>query len=412
MRDYLTRYAARTGYGDDTYWGGKSLTQLGQYMLIARQMHDPAENTLRDSLRTALTDWYTYTPGETAHYFARYPKWHALIGMKPSYGSEAFNDNHFHYGYFTTASAMLGMTDPEFLKDYGPMARLVAKQYANWDRTDTDFPFLRCFDIWEGHSWASGLSSGTGANQESSSEAMQSWGGLFLLGTMLHDKPMTAAGAMGYAMESRAVREYWFNEHKDNFAPNFGHSITGMVWSGGNLYGTYFSGDPAWIYGIQWLPMSPMLSYLVRDPAYAKRSFDAMLAERQNKEGSAEISRMGSALGNVVLGEAAQINPDWAVAQMDALWDANDPAAHDNDTPGLTYYEAHALRSLGSIQWEYHMDVPTSCVYYNAGTKTYHYIVYNPDSAPCRVAVYRSGKRIGALEAPAQTLVSKTQLLP
>mgnify|MGYP003334179163 CR=1 FL=1 len=40
------------------------------------------------------------------------------------------------------------------------MAKLVAKEYANWDSSDTAFPFLRVFDIWEGHSWAAGFSSG------------------------------------------------------------------------------------------------------------------------------------------------------------------------------------------------------------------------------------------------------------
>ncbi len=407
MRDYLTRYATKTDYGDDTYWGGKSLTQFAQYMMIARLMHDPSYDTLRASLRKALTDWYTYTPGEKAHFFARYPNWHALIGFKPSYGSEAFNDNHFHYGYFTTATAMLGFTDPQFLHDYGPMATLAAKQYANWDRTDPRFPFLRTFDIWEGHSWAGGMSGGTGDNQESSSEAVQSWGGLFLLGTALGDKNMTAAGAMGYAMETTAAKEYWFNIHGDNFAPNFGHTVTGMVWSGGNLYGTYFSGDPAWIYGIQWLPMSPMLSYLVQDPEYARRSFRAMLAERQQHEGSAEISKMGPALGNVILGEAGQVNPDWTAEQMDTLWAANDPVAHDNDTPGLMYYFAHANRHLGERQWDWHLSIPTGGVYYDARTKAYTAVAYNPLPIPQSVAIYHNGQKSGSLTVPAGALVSQ-----
>ena len=406
MHDYLTRYAAKTGYGDDTYWGGKSLTQFGQYLLIAQEMRDPAFEPLKASLRTALTDWFTYTPGEQAHYFARYPNWHALIGFKPSYGSEGFSDNHFHYSYFTTAAAMLGMADPNFLREYGGMARLLAKQYANWDRNDPDFPFLRTFDVWEGHSWASGVSSPTGADQESSSEAVQSWGGLFLLGTELGDKDMTAAGAMGYAMETQAAQEYWFNVHGDNFAPNFPHPITSMVWSGGNLYGTYFSGDPAWIYGIQWLPMSPMLSYLVRDPAYAKRSFREMLAARQEKQGSATISSMGPALGNVILGEAGQVNPDWAAEQMDALWTANDPVAHDNDTPGLMYYFAHANRHLGLRQWDWHLSLGTGGVFYDAATKVYRAVAYNPLAAPQRVLVYHGDKQIDSVTVPGGALVN------
>ncbi len=410
MRGYLTRYAARTDYGNDTYWGGKSLLQLAQYMAMAHELHDPSFEKLRATLRTALTDWFTYTPGEKAHYFACYPNWHALIGFQSSYGSEGFNDNHFHYGYFTTAAAMLGMYDPDFLRDYGPMARLVAKEYANWDRTDLSFPHLRTFDVWEGHSWASGLSSGSGDNQESSSEAMQSWGGLFLLGTMLKDKEMTAAGAMGYAQESRAASEYWFNVHGDNFSKNYTHPIAGMVWSGGILYGTYFSGDPAWIFGIQWLPMSPMLSYLVKDPDYARQSIRTMLAELKAKKGSDTISSMGPALGNVILGAIQQVNPDWAAEQMDLLWDNNDPVAHDNDTPGLTYYFTHANRMLGAIQWDYHMSLPTSCVYYNPQTKVTSYVAFNPGATAQDVNVYKGNVKVGTIHVPAGALVRAVEL--
>lgn len=410
MKDYLTRYATRTEYGEDTYWGGKHLTQFAQYMTMARELKDPAYAKLRDSLHTALVDWYTYTPGEKAHYFTRYPNWRALVGVQPSYGSEGFNDHHFHYGYFTTASALLGMEDPQFLKDYGGMARLVAKEYANWDRSDANFPFLRTFDIWEGHSWASGFSSPTGDNQESSSEAMQSWGGLFLLGSALGDPEMTAAGAMGYAMESQAVMEYWFNQHGDNFSPNYKHPIAGMVWSGGLLYGTYFSGEPAWIYGIQWLPVSPMLSYLARDPEFAKKSFQTMMSEQEKNKGTNSISKMGPALGSVILGYALQFDPDYVCTEMDTLYRSGDPVARDNDTPGLTYYIAHANRDLGAIQWDYHTSLPTSTVYYNKQTKTWSYVVYNPQSTPQTVTVYKLDKKIGTLRVPAHSMVVKNAL--
>lgn len=409
MRDYLARYATRTDYGGDTYWGGKHLTQFGQYMAMARQMNDPHFDALRDSLRKALSDWFTYTSGEKEHFFARYPKWRALIGFNTSYGSEQFNDNHFHYGYFTSAAALLGIYDPQFLKDYGGMAKLVAKEYANWDRNDSAFPFMRTFDIWEGHSWAGGFSGGTGDNQESSSEAMQSWGGLFLLGTALGDKQMAAAGAMGYVMESHATLEYWFNIHGDNFAPNYGHPIVGMVWSGGNNYGTYFSGDPAWIYGIQWLPVSPMLSYLVSDPAFAKKNFGQMW-QAYKATGKDGISSMGPALGNVILGHAAQVNPDWVAEQEDELWLNNDKVAHDNDMPGIVYYTAHANRMLGAIQWNYHLSLPVSCVYYNARTQKLTCVAYNPNAMAQVATVYKDGKPIGTLPVPGNSFLCTNEI--
>lgn len=410
LKDYITRYATRTDYGEDTYWGGKHLLQWGQYLWMAHATNDDDNaKKLQASLKKALVDWLTYTPDEKSRFFARYPRWQALIGFNTSYGSEAFNDQHFHYGYFTTAGAMLGFDDPQFLKDYGPMLRLVAKQYANWEREDTNFPFLRTFDTWEGHSWAGGFSSPTGNNQESSSEAMQSWAGLFWLGQALGDEKMAATGAMGYAMESRATQEYWFNQRGGNFSPNWKHDVVGMVWSAGNNYGTYFSGDPAWIWGIQWLPMTPALGYLTEDSEFAKKSFGQMWAARKAKEGDFDVNKLGAALGNVILGQAAQVNPDWVAAQMDELWAANSPVAKDNDTPGLTYYFAHTNRTLGKIVLNRHLDWPLSRVYFNSRTKEYTIVAFNPATTPRPTKVYEDDKVIGQVMLPPRQLTSIRQ---
>ena len=301
----LIEYCAKNPkYGDDSYWGGKDLLRFAQYMQMARELKSPAYARLREQSRKSLADWLTYTPGEKSHYFTRYKNWHALIGIKDSYDSVRFNDQHFHYGYLTFSAALLGMEDPAFLADYKDMLRQVAKQYANWDRQDRRFPLLRTFDLWAGHSWAGGLGSPGGNNQESSSEAMQSWIGLYLLGTMLDDAEMTAAGAMGYAMESRATMEYWFNLHGDILPAEYKHPLVGVLWSGGQVYGTYFSGDPGWIYGIQCLPQSPGLDYLVRDPQFAAKAFRTALAARKAKEGSDDLAVMGD-LGNVLLAQAS-----------------------------------------------------------------------------------------------------------
>jgi len=301
------------------------MLRYAQHMVFASLMGRPEFPTLENTLRSALTNWYTYTPGGDANFFAYYPAWKALTGFPAGFGSDQFNDHHFHYGYFTHVTALLGMYDQAFLNNYGPMARLVAKEYANWDRSDTNFPFLRTFDIWGGHSEASGFSDSVkGNNQESSSEAMQSWGGLFLLGSMLGDNQMRDAGAMGYAMESEGVRQYYFdvpsfyNVSDRNWPSNYTKSVVGILWDSGQEYQTYFGGDPIFIHGIQWLPPSPIMSYQVEDPAFAQQDFNNMLAER----GSTSISPMGSQWGNYALSYAAQFNPAYSAAQMDQLWAA------------------------------------------------------------------------------------------
>ncbi len=299
MESYLEQYATKTGYGGDTYWGGKSLTQLGDYLSIASNLNSPAQDALKSSLDVALTDWFTYDAEELEHYFARYDRYKALVGFNESYGSSQFTDHHFHYGYFTRSTALLGFQDAHFLEEYGPMARLVAKQYANWERSDTEFPFFRTFDLWHGHSYAGGKSAGNGNNQESTSEAIQSWTGLFLLGEAMQDAPMAAAGAMGYAMERLAIKEYWTDYHGNPAASApvlgdggtlpeaYGHDIVGILFDNGPAFATFFNGDPSWIYGIQWLPVHPGMAYLSEDPAFSKSQMASMVADRAPTMGTA-----------------------------------------------------------------------------------------------------------------------------
>ncbi len=291
MRQYLSDYAAKETYGGDTYWGGKDLQQLGAYMSVADQIGDTEDaDRMRATLERALTDWYTYSEGEREHFFAMYPTWKALIGFGDSYGSAQFNDNHFHYGYFTLATALLGRADPEWAQRYGEMATLVAKQYANWDRDDERFPHFRTFGVWTGHSNAGGVSSPGGNNQESSSEAIQSEAGLFLLGSVLGDEDMQAAGAVQYVTERAAVRDYYQNAHGNPasaaydgdgaFPEAYDAGQAGILFDSGQAEATYFSGDPAWIYGIQWMPTAPWFTYFGWDPDFSKAIMRQMMAAR------------------------------------------------------------------------------------------------------------------------------------
>jgi endoglucanase Acf2 len=430
MHTYLAELAARPQFAADTYWGGKDILRYGQCALMAQQTHDATGAKFVTGLRAALSDWYTYTPGKKDHYFTYYPRWKALVGVAPSYGSEQFNDHHFHYGYFTFATALLAMHDPRFAADYGEMATLVARDYANWDRADRRFPFLRTFDIWAGHSWAGGTSSPGGENQESSSEAVQSWAGLIYLGQALGDTAMRDAGIMGYAQETQATLEYWFNAGGDVFPPQWKHPVTGMVWGGGKIYGTYFTGDPAWIYAIQWLPASPMLSYLVRDPAFARAMYANMCRDYEAHEQAeaakppkpgetphvaqhATVSAFGPALGSVMLGYRLMYDPTGAAEQLDALWHMpGDKIAHDAGEMAVIYYQAHAMRNLGRIDWNCHGSSPTSMVYRNEVTNRRTYVVWNPTAQRETVRFYTGDKVIGQLIAAPQALTAATTLAP
>ena len=134
MTNYILNFAASHPQNiADTYYGGKDMAITAQYLDFALQLGMTNQVAQLDTnLRGELTNWFTYYPGKTNFMFARYSNWGALIGFPADFGSEAFNDNHFHYGYFALATALLGVADTNFLAQYGPMAQLVTKEYANW----------------------------------------------------------------------------------------------------------------------------------------------------------------------------------------------------------------------------------------------------------------------------------------
>ena len=420
MTNYLVGFAASHPQNiADTYYGGKDMAITAQYISFARQLG--MTNQLAPmvaSLRSEVTNWLSYAPGKTNFMFARYANWRVLIGFPADFGSEAFNDNHFHYGYFALTSALLGMEDTNFLVQFGPMAKLVAKEYANWDRTDTNFPLFRTFDIWEGHSWAGGFSSGGGENQESSSEAMNSWVGEFMLGNELGDDAMTAAGAMGYATESAAMNEYWQDMYQTNLPASYGKGMVGILGSGGVSYATYFNGDPAWIFGIQFVPENHWNNYLARNKTFANWQLtnlwnERVVASQYGINGftltdSNNATALGGYLGNYILGFQLLFDPAGVAAQMDAGYSNNAAIATDGTYSGVTYYLTHALRGLGDPDPDYYTGLPTSQVYLNAATGVRTAVIYNPAATNQIVNLYLHGNVVASYSAPAGALLTVT----
>ncbi|GJM68929.1 hypothetical protein HMSSN036_11450 [Paenibacillus macerans] len=204
-----------------------------------------------------MTDWYTYSPDEKAHstYFHYDDTWGAVFPYGSGFGvNTGLTDHHFTYGYYIFASAVLAAYDEEFLRDYGDMAELLIRDYANPSRTDKLFPWFRNFDPYEGHSWAGGYADNrSGNNQEAAGEALFSWVGEYMWGLVTGNDAYRDAGIWGFTTEEKAAEQYWFNYDRDNWAEGYKHATVGHVYGSAYLYGTYFSGDPEHIYGIHWL---------------------------------------------------------------------------------------------------------------------------------------------------------------
>ena len=414
FRELFADYAARGSFGGDTYWGGKGLLQMAFAMMAAREIGDAETfQKAHDRLREKFEDWLTWDPCEEKFFFSYVPKWGGLVGEGTSYDSETFNDHHFHYGYFTYSGALLAMVDADFAAKFGPMLKLVAQDYANWDRAEKRFPFFRMFDPWAGHSFAGGLGDGNGNGQESTSEAMQGWGGMYLLGLALGDDAMRDAAIFGYVSEARGTAEYWFDRDRENIDyTKYKHPYNSNLTCHGVGWWTWFSGDPVWMHSIQWLPNTPALDYLSEDLKFAKWDWETMWKSKEiggwfekgkTRDGHETPPVGNESLGNVLLSYLQRHDPLQAAKVFDELRERKMSAAMNADTAHMTYWSTHSHLSFGELDFSVRADYPCARAYIRDGKRTL--MVYNCGGEARKVSFFDgNGSVIGNVAAKPRVL--------
>ncbi|WP_110241289.1 glycosyl hydrolase [Nocardioides gilvus] len=271
----------------DTYFGGKHAYRTAQLLSIASQVGaEGAESSALEHLSALLTKWTEVQGCDTRQEFCfgYAPEWKGVVGRTPSFGSELFNDHHFHYGYFLYAAAVLAAHDPQVIETLRPVMTLLAADIAGGEDTGLT-PQWRPFDVYASHSWASGTSDfADGNNQESSSEAVTAWAGLELWARTVQDPALERQAAWMHASEAHAGAHYWTGfDLDDPVYDGFGHSVMGINWGAKRDHGTWFSAASSAVLGIQLIPMSPSIDHLAGDPdrirMNARGSGDGPLAD-------------------------------------------------------------------------------------------------------------------------------------
>jgi endoglucanase Acf2 len=389
MDGYVKQNLPRGGGFGDTYSEGKTLGKMATISEIAELVGDQDTHTQCISeLKRRLENWFSATPGKGSPVFVYLSNWNTLVGQKGSFGSDwPFNDHHFHYGYFIRAAAEVARCDPAWAADdkWGGMVKMIIREVATPDRNDKMFPFIRCFDRYAGHSWASGDSGfSDGNNQESSSESMNAWYGIALWGAATGDTALRDLGLYLYTTEMTAIEEYWFDVGDTNFPKGWGRVGLGMVWGGKGAYGTWFSGDADCIYGINYLPYTPGSVYLIRQQDYIKRASPVILAARNAK------GNFGAGWGDLHLMFFAGANPAEAAKFID---DNPGMKVESGNSLAFTYHWIGTLNKLGVIDKTVTADYPLYNVYNKGGKKTY--AVYNMSDKPLTVK-FSDGMRVDA----------------
>ncbi len=362
----------------DTYWDGKLLGRLATLSGIAEMAGAPElQKVFIDELKRRLEDWFTASPDETSPLFFYNSIWGSMIGSKASYGSDnPLNDHHFHYGYFIRAAGEIARLDPEWAKKWEPMVMMLIRDIASPSRDDKMFPYIRCFDKYAGHSWASGDANfADGNNQESSSESLNAWYGMMLWGEATGNKTVRDTGLSLFNIERTAVEEYWFDVSGTNFPKDFQEVALGMIWGGKGAFATWFSGDIDCIHGINWLPFTPASIYMGRHPDYVKKNFDRIVERR--KEGN----NFNNGWGDLVVMFGALNDPASAAAYMDKMPDCS---LEGGNTHAFMYHWIQTLNTLGINDASVIADHPFTNVFKKNGVRTY--VAYNFGDAPLNVA--------------------------
>jgi len=265
IRSALQAEQGLTQTAGDTYFGGKNLAAMGRLALVADELGETAIATnIRGRLKASLERWFTSQTPDRLIYDRT---WGGIISSNgindrgADFGLGWYNDVHFHLGYFVYAAAVVAKEDQAWGNQWATHVNDIVRGFANPSQ-DASFPVTRMKDWYAGHSWASGLFEfGDGKNQESSSESINGYYGLYLWGLVRNNANLRDLGRVMLAQEIRTTNKYWHMDNRNNevydqaFADN---GCVGILWGTKVDFATWFGNNIEFIVGIQMMPYTPI----------------------------------------------------------------------------------------------------------------------------------------------------------
>ena len=396
---------------NNTYVVGKALARAANLVPIFHQLGGAANvikrNDIIAKIKKELETWYNYSSvsPHNEKYFGWDSNWGGIIGHPTSFGAQNYNDHHFHYGYFIYASAIVSLFDQDFASaaQYRGMVELLIKNIYNPPSNKPDhnpnFPVLRNFDPYEGHSWSDGAGGADdrGTNQEASPEAMNAWAGIYLWGLATNNQSLMDLGIYGYTTEYAAIKEYYLDKSGQIYAgTSYAYKGVGILYDNESAFTVFWnSADPREILGIQVLPLTPSMLYLGYDSQYAQ-DYDTSVPD-------------SSTWRDIWLRFRALYN---AAAALTAFTSGGFlPESGSSMT--FSYHFIKFFDSLGKVAafknsgTDYYADNSSFCVMDKSGEKTY--IAFNNSTAAFQTVNFYSkagGIVMSNVKVPPMTMVS------
>uniref|UniRef100_A0A5B6ZK60 glucan endo-1,3-beta-D-glucosidase n=1 Tax=Davidia involucrata TaxID=16924 RepID=A0A5B6ZK60_DAVIN len=265
-----------------SYSHGKLIARAARLALIAEEVSYPEIiPAINKYLKDTIEPWLDGT--FDANGFLYDEKWGGIVTKQGSLDSGAdfgfgiYNDHHYHLGYFIYAIAVHAKIDPAWGRKYRPQAYSLVADFMNLGRrANTNYPQLRCFDLWKLHSWAGGLTEfADGRNQESTSQAVSAYYSAALMGLAYGDTHLVAIGSTLSAMEIQSAQIWWHvREGDEMYAEDFTREnrMVGVLWANKRDRGLWFapSDRRECRLGIQLLPLLPITEVLFSDVGFVK----------------------------------------------------------------------------------------------------------------------------------------------
>lgn len=276
---------------DSTYFSGKGLDKFAYILLV---LHDVLQdqNATAHVLGRVQGIFDKFLKNEQMYpliYDTTYKGITSSASLKTGdngadFGSPAYSDHHFHYGYFVHAAAVVGYVDEAlggtWAKDNAGWVNSLIRDVANPSKSDGYFPVSRYFDWYSGHSWAKGLfASADGKDEESTSEDYNFAYGMKLWGRVIGDGSMESRGDLMLAVMKRSLCEYFLMSNNNQVQPGefIGNKIPGITFENKLHHSTYFGDNLEYIQGIHMIPVTPISSYF-RGEGFVQEEWNQVLS--------------------------------------------------------------------------------------------------------------------------------------
>ncbi|KAJ5374114.1 Glycoside hydrolase family 81 [Penicillium concentricum] len=295
------------------YYSGKALSKFATLVYTVNQLGNNVD-IAADAFQKLKKSFDLFVQNKQEHPLAYDAVWKGVVStagyngdLNQDFGNTAYNDHHFHYGYFIQAAAIIGSLDPSWLAANKEWVNMLVRDAGNSAANDPHFPFSRSFDWYNGHSWAKGLfESFDGKDQESTSEDTMFAYAIKVWGQTIGDASMEARGNMMLGILGRSLHNYFLMEDDNANQPsNFvANRVTGILFENKVDHTTYFGANLEYVQGIHMLPLMPHTPF-TRRKEFVRQEWQAMFAENA----STPASKVDGGWKGVLYANLALIDP-------------------------------------------------------------------------------------------------------